>query len=62
MVLMKLFAWHQWKRPLSSGFSRQEYWSGVPSPSPSGNADIENRLMDMGGGWAGRRGWDVWRK
>ena len=22
--------------PLSTGFSRQEYWSGVPSPSPRG--------------------------
>ena len=22
------------KAPLSMGFSRQEYWSGVPSPSP----------------------------
>ena len=21
--------------PLSMGFSRQEYWSGVPSPSPT---------------------------
>ena len=21
--------------PLSMGFSRQEYWSGVPSPSPA---------------------------
>ena len=23
-----------YKAPLSMGFSRQEYWSGVPSPSP----------------------------
>ena len=23
-----------YKAPLSVGFSRQEYWSGVPSPSP----------------------------
>ena len=25
-----------YQAPLSMGFSRQEYWSGVPSPSPSG--------------------------
>ena len=24
-----------YQAPLSTGFSRQEYWSGVPSPSPS---------------------------
>ena len=24
--------------PLSVGFSRQEYWSGLPFPSPEGNA------------------------
>ena len=24
-----------YQAPLSMGFSRQEYWSGVPSPSPS---------------------------
>ena len=23
-----------YQAPLSMGFSRQEYWSGVPSPSP----------------------------
>ena len=25
--------------PLSMGFSRQEYWSGLPSPSPGGLSD-----------------------
>ena len=25
--------------PLSMGFSRQEYWSGVPLPSPKGGID-----------------------
>ena len=25
-----------YKAPPSMGFSRQEYWSGVPSPSPNG--------------------------
>ena len=23
-----------WQAPLSTGFSRQEYWSGLPFPSP----------------------------
>ena len=23
-----------WEAPLSMGFSRQEYWSGLPFPSP----------------------------
>ena len=27
-----------YKAPLSMGFSRQEYWSGVPLPSPIINA------------------------
>ena len=27
------------KAPLSMGFSRQEYWSGVPFPSPGGLPD-----------------------
>ena len=28
--------------PLSMGFSRQEYWSGVPLPSPKGMYDQPN--------------------
>ena len=28
-----------YQAPLSMGFARQEYWSGVPLPSPSGAAD-----------------------
>ena len=28
-----------YQAPPSMGFSRQEYWSGLPSPSPSGNAE-----------------------
>ena len=28
-----------YQAPLSMGFSRQEYWSGVPSPSPMTNLD-----------------------
>ena len=27
-----------YQAPLSVGFSRQEYWSGVPLPSPAGRA------------------------
>ena len=27
---------------LSMGFSRQEYWSGVPSPSPKGSVEFSN--------------------
>ena len=27
---------------LSMGFSRQEYWSGVPSPSPRGSVEFSN--------------------
>ena len=27
-----------YQAPLSMGFSRQEYWSGVPSPSPKKRA------------------------
>ena len=48
--------------PLSMGFSRQEYWSGLPFPSPELlwgyfkhqismellSRDITSRLMDMG--------------
>ena len=32
-----------WQAPLSLGFSRQEYWSGLPCPSPGDrpNAGIE---------------------
>ena len=37
--------------PPSIGFSRQEYWSGVPLPSQGSNeeADTENRLVDPAG-------------
>ena len=29
--------------PLSMGFSRQEYWSGVPLPSPEGGLTLPIR-------------------
>ena len=33
---------------LSMGFSRQEYWSGVPLPSPGTLSDIHNYPRHMG--------------
>ena len=34
--------------PPSTGFSRQEYWSGVPSPSPNGELASSNWLRLVG--------------
>ena len=34
--------------PPSMGFSRQEYWSGVPSPSPVNGLVVPNSLMVAG--------------
>ena len=31
--------------PLSMGFSRQEYWSGVPWPSPSASATSQHKIQ-----------------
>ena len=36
--------------PLSMGFSRQEYWSGVPLPSPFTTAPPRNPTVDIGAG------------
>ena len=36
-----------YQAPPSMGFSRQEYWSGVPSPSP--RHDSLNPLLELGG-------------
>ena len=35
--------------PLSMGFSRQEYWSGLPFPSPGDfpNPEIESRSPEL---------------
>ena len=33
--------------PLSMGFPRQEYWSGLPSPSPGDLPDPEIKLMSL---------------
>ena len=32
--------------PLSMGFSRQEYWSGLPFPSPSAQVEIPHKLSN----------------
>ena len=34
--------------PLSMGFSRQEYWSGVPLPSPAADLTSDNFIYKMG--------------
>ena len=36
-----------YQAPLSIGFSRQEYWSGVPLPSPMTNLDIILKSRDI---------------
>ena len=33
--------------PLSMGFSRQEYWSGLPYPSPGDLPDLEIKPMSL---------------
>ena len=33
--------------PLSMGFSRQEYWSGLPSPPPGGLPDLGVEPMSL---------------
>ena len=35
-----------YQAPLSMGFSRQKYWSGLPLSSPSGNLGPEYGLID----------------
>ena len=34
-----------YQAPLSMGFSRQEYWSGVPSPSPLHSVTVHSNLL-----------------
>ena len=34
-----------YQAPPSTGFSRQEYWSGVPFPSPG---DLPNSVIEVG--------------
>ena len=41
--------------PLSMGFSRQEYWSGLPFPSPGGLPDPGTELASLAYSvWVGR--------
>ena len=35
-----------YQAPLSMGFSRQEYWNGVPLPSPMHQASLSKCLLD----------------
>ena len=36
-----------YQAPLSMGFSRQEYWSGVPLPSPAGSTTLrKTQVLD----------------
>ena len=37
-----------YQAPLSMGFSRQEYWSGVPLPSPFTCSDVSKSLPPPG--------------
>ena len=60
--------------PLSMGFSRQEYWSGLPFPSPGDLSDpgieprspalqadsLPSEISGRAGGKRGDRGWDGW--
>ena len=41
--------------PLSMGFSRQEYWSGLPFPSPGGLADPGIKPTSLMSTFIGRR-------
>ena len=46
-----------YQAPPSMGFSRQEYWSGLPLPSPGLSAYTELNHVDLNGwllgGWTG---------
>ena len=34
-----------WQAPLSMGFSQQEYWSGLPFPSPGDLPNLEIKTL-----------------
>ena len=40
--------------PLSMGFSRQEYWSGLPFPSPGGLPNPDTGIKPVSPALAGR--------
>ena len=37
-----------YQAPPSMGFSRQEYWSGLPLPSPAADLTSDNFIYKMG--------------
>ena len=39
---------HPCQAPLSMGFSRQEYWSGLPCPSPGKNTGVDCHALLQG--------------
>ena len=48
-----------YQAPPSMGFSRQEYWSGVPLPSPNMRQQKSHWCIEQSFGLCGRgRGWD----
>ena len=51
--------------PLSMGFSRQEYWSGLPFPPPEDlpNPEIEPISLELAGRFftTGRKQWLLWK-
>ena len=48
-----------YQAPLSMGFSRQEYWSGVPSPSPWNKIRVYLIQLDYKESWA-LKNWFFW--
>ena len=49
-----------YQAPPSMGFSRQEYWSGVPLPSPSGGLRVCNQLWVRWLCWSWLAPWHMW--
>ena len=47
-----------YQAPLSMGFSRQKYWSGVPLPSPRNTLQVSKFFLMSGYKSRGRRGRD----
>ena len=45
--------------PLSMGFSRQEYWSGLPCPPPGGLPDLGTPCLLVGGFFTTSATWEA---